>query len=442
MPSVLLEAPPPLSEPLVAEPLVAEPPERVARVPEAAVQDAWVRGLFEPGGLRTTGGEPVRVLDRGRLNADSGPDVRGVRVEIGGMLWAGDVEVHTSSSAWEAHGHHRDPAYDRVVLHVVLSADRTTGTLRRADGSRLPELVLLPHLDRSLRSLLRSFYVEPRTAPHCGHRWAEVDDGLRRAWVRHLGVERVRARARALGEAYGRRPDLDRLLVTRAFRALGYEANADAFEALAERLPWAALRALDGPEVHAVLLAASGLVEPDLFPATDGLPASLAVLPMRREAWRRGGRPANAPLRRLAQAAAWLSPRGPLRVDAVDRLADAVLLGLDEALEALRPEPPDGSPRLGASRASQVLADAVLPVLLLDAEQREDPAREGAVLDAYDALRPVSDRITRRFAAAGLEPRTAAEAQGVHQLARAYCDEGRCARCAIGRALYPALDRV
>ena len=421
----------------VAEPLVAEPAEAIARVPEAAIQDAWVQGLFDASALRTTDGEPVRVIERGRLNRDSGPDVTDARVQIGGVLWAGDVEVHTTSGAWEAHGHHRDPAYDRVVLHVVLGTDRQTGTLRRADGSALPELVLLPHLDRSLRSLLRAFYLTPRQAPHCSPRWGEVDDDLRRSWICSLGAERLRQRAQDLGRAYGRRPDLDRLLVVRAFRALGYEANADAFQTLAERLPLAQLRTLDGPAVHAAIWAASGLAGPGLFePAPDGPP------PMRPEAWKRGGRPANAPRRRIAQAAAWLAPGGPFRRDPVAVLAEAVGAGHRAALDRLRPEPPDGSARLGEARAARVLADAVLPVLLVDADQREAPDAAAAVDEVYAALPPASDRITRQFAEAGLRPRSAAEVQGAHQLARAYCDEGRCARCAIGQALYPALARA
>ena len=421
----------------VSEPLVAEPAEAIARVPEAAIQDAWVQGLFDGSALRTTGGEPVRVLQRGRLNRDSGPDVTDARVQIGGVLWAGDVEVHTTSGAWEAHGHHRDPAYSRVVLHVVLGADRQTGTLHRADGSALPELVLLPHLDRSLRSLLRAFYLQPRQAPHCSSRWAEVDAGLRRDWVRQLGAERLRERARALGRAYGRRPDLDRLLVLRAFRAMGYEANADAFETLAERLPLGRLRTMDGPAVHAAIWAASGLAGADLFQTVPGGPP-----PMRPEAWKRGGRPANAPRLRIAQAAAWLAPGGPFRRDPVAELAEAVEAGYRAALDRLRAEPPDGSARLGEARAARVLADAVLPVLLVDAEQREAPGLAAAVDRAFAALPPASDHVTRLFADAGLRPRSAAEVQGAHQLARAYCDEGRCARCAIGRALYPGLARA
>ena len=424
---------------VVAEPVVSEPADAIGRVPEAAIQDAWVRGLFDPRGLTTTTGEPVRVVERGRLNRDSGPDVSDARIEVDGVLWAGDVEIHTTSAGWEVHGHHRDPSYDRVVLHVVLSADRHTGTLRRADSSALPELVLLPHLDQSLRSLLYSFYVAPGQAPNCAGRWAEVDEALRRDWVRHLGTERIRARARQLGQAYGRRPDLDRLLVGRMFRALGYEANADVMQALAGRIDLHALRRMDGSAVHRALLAASGLGSADLF--RESAESSVSAAPLRPEAWRRGGRPANAPQRRVAQAAAWLAPRGPLRADPVATLTEAARLGRDAATDLLRPDPPDGSARLGTPRAVRVLADAVIPVLLLDAEQREDPDREARALDLFDALPAATDRITRRFADAGFKPRSATETQGVHQLARDYCDEGRCARCAIGRALYPALDR-
>ncbi len=423
--------------PSVHEPLVAEPAEVIGRIPEAAIQDAWVRGLFDPSALRTTTGETVVVRDRGVLNRDSGPDVSGARVEVDGMMWAGDVEVHLASRDWEAHGHDRDDAYNRVVLHVVLSADARTGTLRRSDGSRLPELVLLPHLDHSLRSLLRSFYLTPGAPPRCRSRWDEVSRSLRRDWVRWLGDERLSARSRQLARAYGRRPDLDRLLIARAFRALGYEPNADAFETLAGHLDLGAIRGMTGPAILDTLLAHSGLAENSIFET----PPAVAQR-MRREAWKRGGRPANAPRRRLAQAAAWLARDGPLHLDGVATMAQAVGASAAAALDVLRPATPDGTPVLGRTRAARVLVDAVLPVLLLDADQRDDRDLEAAVYRAYRSLPAPTDRIVREFAQAGLAARSASEAQGVHHLARRYCDEGRCARCAIGRAIYPALAQT
>ena len=432
----------------VAEPYPATPSGEASRVPEVILHDVWSRGLFSDDGLRTTSGEPVRILDRGRLNYDSGPDVSTARVQIGDVVWAGDVEIHRSSADWEAHGHHADPAYDRVVLHVVLVPDAATGTLRRADGTALPELALLDALDRPLRRLVRDFYVCATGAPHCRDAWDRLPAGVDTDWVRALGVDRVRARAASLADAYSHRPDVEALLLGAVFRALGYSANADAFEALAGRLPLPLARRLSAPDVHALLLGLAGwLGAPDLFEPRDrplaerfeALRTAHGLVPMRRSAWRRGGRPANAPPRRIAQAAALLGPGGLFRDAPLRRLGDALRDSPDAALDLLRPTPPDGSPRLGRGRAEAVLTNAVLPALVLDAEVHERPDPVGLVAWTMESLSAEHDRITRPFADLGLRAQSALESQGIHRLVRSYCDAGRCASCQIGQALYPGL---
>ncbi|HEX9951347.1 MAG TPA: DUF2851 family protein [Rubricoccaceae bacterium] len=424
------------------EPLVVSEPGLDA-VPEAVVQHAWGRGLFGRDALQTTEGEAVRVDRTGRLNRASGPDFSGALVHIGGLAWAGDVEIHRTSADWERHGHHTDPAYSRVVLHVVLTADARTGTLRRSDGSALPELVLLPHLDRSLAAVVRDLAAAAVDAPRCRTRWPEVPPALAADWLRALGAARLRSRAAVLGRAYGRRPDLGALLVGRVFRALGYADNADAMETLAARLPLGVVRSLEDPaDVLALVVGAAGLTTPL---APDGLAdrfaavAPAGLVPMLREAWHRSGRPANAPRTRLAQAAALVAPGGVLRTDAVARFAAALDIGPDAALDLLRPMPADATPRLGADRARDTFVNAVAPVLLLDAEMRGDAALDARVVETVARLPAARDRITDGFRAAGTPLRRALDAQGAHALARDYCDEGRCARCAVGRHLWPGL---
>ncbi len=423
--------------------VLGEPRTVLDAVPEAVVQHAWSRGLFDGRTLRTTEGEAVRIVRPGRLNRGSGPDFSDALVAIGGLAWAGDVEIHRTSADWERHGHHTDPAYDRVVLHVVLSADTRTGTLRRADGSALPELVLLPHLDRRLAAVVRDLAAEPTVGPRCRTRWPEVPEALAASWLRALGSTRLRARAQVLGRAYGRRPDLSALLVARVFRALGYSDNAAAMETLAGRLPLAAARALGCPrDVHALVLGAAGWLRPvgDDAASERFVRVAPGLVPMAREAWRHGGRPANAPRRRLAQGAALLAPGGVLRTDAVARFADALAGGPDAALDLLRPPTADGTPRLGLDRARDVLVNAVAPVLLLDADLRDDPALDARVLAVVAALPAPKDHIAGAFREAGARIRTALDAQGAQALARDYCDEGRCARCAVGRHLWPGLE--
>lgn len=419
---------------------LAEPEPALSAIPEAAVQLAWARGHFDGSDLKTTDGERVEVLDPGQINRDSGADLSFAVVRVGDLIWSGDIEIHRTSAEWLAHGHAEDPAYDRVVLHVVLSADRTTGSLCRSDGSRLPELVLLPHLSVSLAALLHDVHTRPHSPP-C----ASPVSTSRRArtplpappstWLPELGLRRLHARAHALSDRFRARPDLDALLAERVFRALGYHANADTMETLAGRMRLDELRTLREPEaIRDRLLAAAGLDPSPLFEDPE-VPA------MPPESWRRGGRPANAPRHRIAQAARLIAPGGVLARGGLDELRASLHRPASALVDWLRRPAEGDAPRLGASRARDIVVNALLPVLLLDAEAREAPGVAERVAELARGLPAPNDRVLRDFAAAGIAATTALDALGLHALADDLCAEGRCARCAIGQRLAPALLR-
>lgn len=54
----------------------------------------------------------------------------------------GDVEFHIHARDWFAHGHHTDPRYNQVILHVVLFLD-SPATTRRQDGRAVATCSLL-----------------------------------------------------------------------------------------------------------------------------------------------------------------------------------------------------------------------------------------------------------------------------------------------------------
>ena len=85
----------------------------------------WRTRRFDLKSLETSDGEPIEILDFGEYNAyDSGADFQNARIRIGGLLWAGAVEMHIRSSDWLAHGHQRDAAFQNVILHVVFEEDK------------------------------------------------------------------------------------------------------------------------------------------------------------------------------------------------------------------------------------------------------------------------------------------------------------------------------
>ena len=83
----------------------------------------WRTKNFAFTDLRTTEGQTVEILSFGTHNHEGGPDFKNCRLTIDGTLWAGNVEMHLASSDWTKHKHSSDPAYESVVLHVVLEED-------------------------------------------------------------------------------------------------------------------------------------------------------------------------------------------------------------------------------------------------------------------------------------------------------------------------------
>src|SRR3972149_5538603 len=127
----------------------------------------------------------------------------------------GDVEVHLSSRDWRAHGHHRDPHYDNVVLPVGMVDD--------APG-HIPSPVLGPPGGG-----------DPPPCP----RKAPVPVLMR------LGEERFRAKGqRLLGMAEARGPG--QALYEGVMEALGYSRNQVPMVELARLLPLAVLEG-EGP---------------------------------------------------------------------------------------------------------------------------------------------------------------------------------------------------
>ena len=364
------------------------------KVVERLVAWIWERQALV-GLLPGDDGAAYQVVFRGRPWGERGPDFQGAIVaRQNGELLRGDVEVHVRASDWRRHRHGRDPAYNRMICHVVLWDDQARPT-RRQDGVAVPTLELITRLEDPLAELEHRCRAEEGTRPPRSSCLPEEPVGAARASparrsptraspahpsparpsdrrppptpaspspaspapLSHLGDLRERSGVeRFLGKSAQLEGDLACLppvevLYRGALRAMGYTANTAGFERLAAALPFDALRFAAGADraaqplrVQAALLGAAGLLPSqrviaveadwprDLEWAWADLNGAVAADPLPPTAWRWWRvRPENVPTRRAA---------GLSQVAAAWLRHDPIDLLLDDLAEAERLERP------------------------------------------------------------------------------------------------------
>jgi hypothetical protein len=106
---------------------------------EQLLHYVWKHKIFPLKELKTTSGKALEIIDTGLANRNAGPDFFNAKIKLDGVLWVGNIEIHTHSSDWMKHGHHTDKAYDNVILHVATHID---ADVQRNNGETIPQLQL------------------------------------------------------------------------------------------------------------------------------------------------------------------------------------------------------------------------------------------------------------------------------------------------------------
>ena len=415
---------------------------------EQLLHYVWRHRIYPLRPLQTTDGQPLEVIDPGLPHTDAGPDFFNAKVKLGGTLWAGDVEVHDRASDWLRHGHDRDRAYDRVVLHVVGEADCD---VFRTNGERIPQLLLpCPDEVRQRYDDLR----RPEIFPPCHEILSRLPLLKVHAWFSTLQVERLQQKAEAIRrrlERCGHNWE-DACFVTLA-RNFGFGLNGDAFEAWATRLP---LRAVDKHrdnlfQVEAFFFGMAGLLDGEQEEGyACGLRREFAYLqrkfslpePMSAGQWRfLRLRPGNFPHVRLAQLAyLYYQSEGlfsrVLEAETVDSLRKLFVGVRTSEFWTEHFHFRKASPRrvksLGAGAVDLIVLNTVAPMLYAYGQYRSDERLCGRASRLLESLKAEDNSLIRRWARAGLPVRTAADSQALLQLQKEYCDKRDCLRCRFG----------
>ena len=388
----------------------------------------WQRRASRSQALRTERGSRIRVLYPGRPGVTAGPDFRDalLLVEEQGLV-QGDVEIHLRQQDWQSHGHHDDPNYNGVALHVALESG---GPPSWTASGGLPPLV-------ELRDLVQD-PTGPGTADDTrDHLWRLLEKhGYRRpdsaermaALLNRAGDERFLQRSQALQRLMSEQPPAQTLWES-ICEALGYRHNQHAFlqlagvapidvlEKTARRLP----EGNRGAELASILLGLAGFGES----ARQGLPPFGTALDASQ--WKLFRvRPPNHPRRRVVGAAHLVArhTHGGLWRGLANAASSGNPTVLTKALTV--DSNASGEPALvGPGRARDIAVNAVLPLLHGWHNLAGHAPNSNAMLDCYRKFgRLTENEITRELAQTlqlpewGRVARNARQQQGLIHLQR------------------------
>lgn len=428
----------------------------VQSLKESFFHYVWQFQYFDTAALYTTEGEPVQIFATGYPNGDAGPDFIQARVRIGMMEWVGCVELHVYGSGWEDHRHDRDTAYENVILHVVWDDDRPA---RRADGSRIPTIVLRDRIHADLLSRYRRFMHSADAVP-CSESLGGVPEVMRLSMLDRAFAGRLESKARVVSHLLTRnRDDWEETCYQLLARCFGFKINGDPFHQLALSMPYRLLlRHADKPQrLEALLFGQAGFLEPRRGESTDAYTEEL------RQAYRaldhkyklgttrliRGQwkflrlRPANFPTVRLAQFASLLWHRKNLfsSILEAETLTDLRALFRVEQSAYWQQHYNLGKPAreavssLGTASIDAILINAVVPLLVSYGKKRDEPQLVDRAVAILEAMPAEENLITRRWETLGWHANTALDSQGLLDLYTNFCLKRRCLDCVIGASL-------
>jgi hypothetical protein len=416
------------------------------KLTEDYVQFAWSFGLYKIQNYYDLDG-PVEILDPGEHNNSSGPDFFNARIKMGQTIWAGNIEIHLKASDWYRHEHHKDLAYDSVILHVVLENDKPVFRMNSE---------IVPAIEISLHEKQLHDYKElvlSNTDLPCGNKIGKIEKVFLHDWVSKMMISRLEEKTNhVFATLEDNKFDWEETFYRYLGKSFGFKVNSLPFSMLMETVPLKLLlrSRKNLRTINALLFGQAGFLNDvisgdayydSLHREFLGLQPVLPARTLQTHSWKfMRLRPANFPTVRISQFASLVVRRFPIFADIlecrdINQLRSMFMINTDRYWEdhmLFGKSAKRRKYRLGRDSADSIILNAVLPVLFTYAKFRMKDELQDRVIRFLGELPPEKNEFINQWIRAGINPESAFDTQALLHLTKNYCKERRCLDCVVG----------
>lgn len=418
---------------------------------EDLIHYLWKTKRFVYDDLKTTEGLSVDIFDWGSHNHHSGPDFSNGKVKIEDTTWAGNIEMHISSSDWDRHKHTGDPAYDNVILHVVWEHDKE---IMDQNGKPIPTLVISQYVDQDLMNRYAALMQNELRIP-CENLISNVDLSRMNLWLHNILIERLEGKTEYLtGILKYTENDWNQVFFIALAKYMGLKINAEPFEQLARSFDINILWKIgnDLTQIEALLFGQAGMLlssdgdeyYQELKTEYKHLANKYQLQHIETVGWKFARmRPANFPTVRIAQLAALMFHHRSI----FSKILEAK--NIKEISELLKVSPSEywndhyrfntdsiyRQKPIGDNLIQIVVINVVSPLLFLFGKQLGKEDYQERSIEYLEATKAETNKITKLWKELGIKAESAYFSQGLIQLKTQYCDQKKCMSCSVGNQL-------
>jgi hypothetical protein len=418
---------------------------------ESFLHYLWQLQYFEKRDLVTSEGDELTILKTGTLNSDAGPDFFNAKINISGIEWAGNVEIHIRSSDWFTHRHEKDAAYNNVILHVVWENDKTV----EQNATPIPTLELKNRVDSSLISEYKKL-INSHTPIACEKSILHVDELVKLSMLDKALMQRLESKATQVTELWKSNiSDWEETTYQLLARNFGFKVNADPFFQLSKSLPYKIIQKQNTLlQVEALLFGQAGMLETKtkeeyisiLFREYHLLAQkySLQGLRLHPSQWRfLRLRPANFPTLRLAQFASMLFHSKNIFSQIISAESLASLTKILEQHQSdywqthyrFGKKAKSHVAELGEASIQNIVINTITPLLVAYGQYKDEQTYVDRAVELLQQLPAEQNKITKSWNALGLKVKNAFDSQAVIELNNNFCERRQCLNCNIGVSL-------